>query len=119
MVRNAVMLLGQGVLSSFPMAALGALVVYAALRLIDVPGFKRLARFSPYVAGTTFTQADCAAWVSLPLISMATRAVYGDDLLVAGGVDWKPYSKLISERASAQRITADRKADQERSAAKP
>jgi MFS superfamily sulfate permease-like transporter len=27
------------------MAALGALVVYAALRLIDVPGFKRLARF--------------------------------------------------------------------------
>ena len=41
----AVMLVGRGVLSSFPMAALGALVVYAALRLIDVPGFKRLARF--------------------------------------------------------------------------
>ena len=85
----------------------------------NIAGFKRLARFSPYVAGATFTQADCAAWVSLPLISMATRAVYGEDLLVAGGVDWKPYSKLISERASAQRITADRKADQERSAAKP
>jgi high affinity sulfate transporter 1 len=41
----AVMLAGRGVLSSFPMAALGALVVYAALRLIDVPGFKQLARF--------------------------------------------------------------------------
>ena len=41
----AVMLFAQGVLSSFPMAALGALVVYAALRLIDVPEFKRMARF--------------------------------------------------------------------------
>ncbi len=85
----------------------------------NIAGFKRLARFSPYVAGATFTQADCAAWVSLPLLSMATRAVYGEDLLVSGGVDWKPYAKLISERPSAQRITADRKADQERNAAKP
>lgn len=41
----AVMLVGRDVLGSFPMAALGALVVYAALRLIDVPEFKRLARF--------------------------------------------------------------------------
>jgi sulfate permease, SulP family len=40
-----VMLAGRGVLSNFPMAALGALVVYAALRLVDVPEFKRLARF--------------------------------------------------------------------------
>ena len=41
----AVMLAGRDVLANFPMAALGALVVYAALRLIDVPEFKRLARF--------------------------------------------------------------------------
>jgi MFS superfamily sulfate permease-like transporter len=40
-----VMVAGRGVLSNFPMAALGALVVYAALRLVDVPEFKRLARF--------------------------------------------------------------------------
>ena len=40
-----VMVAGRGVLANFPMAALGALVVYAALRLIDVPEFKRLARF--------------------------------------------------------------------------
>jgi SulP family sulfate permease len=40
-----VMLFGRGVLATFPSAALGALVVYAALRLIDVPEFKRLARF--------------------------------------------------------------------------
>ena len=40
-----VMVAGRGVLSNFPMAALGALVVYASLRLVDVPEFKRLARF--------------------------------------------------------------------------
>lgn len=40
-----VMVAGRGVLADFPTAALGALVVYAALRLIDVSGFKRLARF--------------------------------------------------------------------------
>ncbi len=40
-----VMVAGRGVLAHFPMAALGALVVYAALRLVDVPEFKRLARF--------------------------------------------------------------------------
>jgi len=33
------------VLASFPAAALGAIVVYAALRLIDIPQFRRIARF--------------------------------------------------------------------------
>ena len=83
----------------------------------NIAGFMRLAKFSPYVAGATFTQADCAAWASLPLVSMATRAAFGEDLLVAAGIDWKPYSKLINERASAQKVVADRKAEQERAAA--
>jgi len=84
----------------------------------NIAAFKRLAKFSPYLAGDTFTQADVAAWVSLPLISMSTKAIYGEDLLSAGGIDWKPYAKMIGERASAQKITADRKADQEKAAAK-
>jgi high affinity sulfate transporter 1 len=33
------------VLAAFPIAALGALVVYAATRLVDVPEFRRIARF--------------------------------------------------------------------------
>jgi MFS superfamily sulfate permease-like transporter len=40
-----VMLAGRGLLERFPTAALGALVVYAALRLIDVGEFRRLGRF--------------------------------------------------------------------------
>ena len=85
----------------------------------NIGGFKRLARFAPYVAGADFTAADCAAWVSLPLVGMATRIVYGEDLLAGAGVDWKTYAKFIGERPSAQKVTADRKADQERLAAKP
>jgi len=76
----------------------------------NIAGFRRLAKFSPYVAGETYTQADCAAYASLPLVSLATRAVYGEDLLAAGGIDWKPYSQLVGQRPSAQRMVADRKA---------
>lgn len=38
-------LFGRAVLAVIPMAALGALVIYAAIRLIDVGEFRRLARF--------------------------------------------------------------------------
>ena len=82
-----------------------------------IAGFKRLAKFSPYVAGNTFTQADCAAYVNLPLVAMASKAVLGEDLLAAAGIDWKAYVKLIGERPSAQRVAADRKSDTERMAA--
>ena len=76
----------------------------------NIAGFKRLVKFSPYAAGDTFTQADCAAFASLPLIGMATKAVLGEDLLLAAGVDYKPYIKLVGERPSAQKVLADRKA---------
>lgn len=77
----------------------------------NITGFKRLAKFSPYVAGEQFTMADCCAWVSLPLVGLATQSVLGEDLLAAQAVDWKGYGKLIGQRPSAQRISADRKAD--------
>ena len=88
------------------------------LLIKNIAAFKRLAKFSPYVAGDSFTQADCAAFVSLPLVGLASRIVLGEDLLAAGGVDWKAYVKVVGERPSAQRINADRKAEQERLAAK-
>ncbi|TXI22087.1 MAG: glutathione S-transferase family protein [Roseateles sp.] len=77
----------------------------------NIQAFKRLVRFEPYLAGEQFTLADCAGWVSLPLVGMATQAIYGEDLLLAGGVDWKAYATLIAARPHAQRVSADRKAD--------
>ena len=81
-------------------------------KLLDkhIEGFKRLTKFSPYVAGDTFSLADCSAFVSLPLVGMATKSVLGEDLLAAHGVDWKGYVKRVGERPSAARVTADRKA---------
>ena len=80
----------------------------------NIAAFKSLAKFTPFVAGDTFTQADCAAYVSLPLVGMATKAVYGEDMLTAAGVDYKTYAKMIGERPSAQRVMADRKASSAR-----
>ncbi len=76
----------------------------------NIAAFKRLAKFAPYVAGNTFTQADCAAYANLPLVGMATKVIYGEDLLLAGGVNYKDYMKMLGERPSAQRVAADRKA---------
>jgi glutathione S-transferase len=78
----------------------------------SIAAFKRLAKFSPFVAGDTFTQADCAAFNNLPLVGMASKAIYGEDLLQAAGVDYKPYVKMVGERPSAQKVVADRKAAQ-------
>ncbi len=78
----------------------------------NIAAFKQLAKFSPFVAGEQFTQADCSAYASLPLVGMASKVVFGEDLLVAGGVEYKSYLKLIGERPAAQKVVADRKAAQ-------
>ena len=83
----------------------------------NIAGFKRLAKFGPYVAGDSFTIADCAAYVSLPLVASATKKVLGEDLLAAAGIDWKAYAALIGARPHAQKVDADRKADAARMAA--
>ena len=77
-----------------------------------IKAFKQLAKFGPYVAGDTFTMADCSAFADLPLVGMATKAIYGEDLLATAGVEYKPYIKFIGERATAQKVVADRKAVQ-------
>jgi glutathione S-transferase len=84
-------------------------------QLVDnIAAFKRLARFSPFVAGDTFSQADCAAFNHLPLIAMASKAVFAEDLLQTGGIDHRSYVRFIAQRPSAQKVVADRKAAQAR-----
>ena len=38
----------------------------------NIAAFGQLAKFSPYLAGDSFTMADCAAFVHLPLVASAT-----------------------------------------------
>lgn len=79
----------------------------------NLEALKRLARFAPYAAGDAFTVADCAAYATLPTVAQATKAIYGEDLVAAAGIDWKAHLKLIGTRPSVQRVNADRKRDQE------
>jgi glutathione S-transferase len=81
--------------------------------------FKQLAVFGPYVAGDTFSQADCSAYTHLPLAGLASKITYGEDLVAAAGIDWKAYVKWIEQRPTAQKVAADRKADQGRKVAVP
>ncbi|AOJ70878.1 MULTISPECIES: glutathione S-transferase [Burkholderia] len=74
-------------------------------------GFKRLAKFSPYVLGDAFCIADIAAFIHLPVVALATKAVYGRDFVADAGIDWKSYVKRIEEaRPAAKRVSEERKA---------
>jgi glutathione S-transferase len=77
----------------------------------NAAAFARLASFAPFVAGDAFTVADCAAIVHLPLVSGASRAIWGEDVLA--GTPARDYLKRMAERPSVQRVNADRKANLE------
>jgi len=77
----------------------------------NVKGFAALAKFSPYVAGAEFTMADCAGMVHLPLVSMASKIIYGEDVLA--DLPTRDYVKMLGERPTAQRVNADRKVNVE------
>lgn len=77
----------------------------------NIKAFGKLAKFSPYVAGAEFTMADCAGLVHLPLIGLASKAIYGEDMMAELPV--RDYIKMLGERPTVQRVNADRKANQE------
>lgn len=86
-----------------------------------IEGFNKLAVFTPFIAGDQFTIADCSAIVHLPLITMATKIVYGVDFLE--GTPARDYVKRMNAMPSMVKINEDRKVNtelmiKERSAAK-
>ena len=72
--------------------------------------FMKIAKFSPWVAGAQFTAADCAAAVHLPIISLASKAIYGADVLGDHADRVKVYLKEAGERDSIRKTSEDRKA---------
>jgi sulfate permease, SulP family len=62
----AVLLFARPVLGRFPSAALGAIVIYAALRLIDIAAFRRLFAFRRIELAIAF--ATCAGVLSLNIL---------------------------------------------------
>jgi glutathione S-transferase len=76
-----------------------------------VRAFKALAKFDPYLAGAELTLADCAAFVHLPLVSLATKIGYGRDVL-EDVVPLKPYLRMLGERPAFRQVNDERKAAQ-------
>jgi glutathione S-transferase len=76
----------------------------------NIAAFAKLTKFEPFIAGPTYTMADCAAYVHLPVLSMACKAVYAEDLLAA--LPTKPYLAMMGERESSRKVNADRKINQ-------
>ena len=99
----------------YPQAFFGGSVSEAAREKVsaqltkNIAAFGQLAKFSPYVGGDTFTLADCAAIVHLPLVSSATKIVYGRDYLADLPV--REYLARMAERPHVQLVNADRKAN--------
>lgn len=68
-----------------------------------------LSKFDPFLAGPQLSLADCAAFVHLPLVSLATKLVYGKDVL-ENLPQVKTYLKMLRERPAFAQVDDDRKA---------
>jgi glutathione S-transferase len=82
-----------------------------------VRAFRAIAKFSPYLAGQALTLADCAAFVHLPVVSLASKLAYGRDAL-EDVAPLKGYLKMLGERPAFARVNEDRKAAQAAMAAR-
>ena len=75
----------------------------------NIKAFLALAKFSPYVAGTTLTAADLAAYTHLPLIRMVGKRLFNEDLFAE--LDVMAYIKRMNEHPAFAKVAADAKAD--------
>src|SRR5260221_645715 len=66
-----------------------------------IRAFRARAKFDPYVCGAQLTLADCAAFVHLPLVSLATKHAFGKDMLESMP-QIKPYLKMLGEAAELE-----------------
>ena len=80
-----------------------------------VRALKALAKWSPFIAGDKLTYADCSAYVTLPLVSIASKSVLGEDAL-AGIPQVREYLGMIKARPHVQKVDADRKTNQQQMA---
>ncbi len=75
----------------------------------NVAGFAKLAKFSPYVAGDTFSMVDCAAIFHFPAVSSASAKVLGEDVLA--GLPVKEYLARMNDMPNVQAVNAARVAN--------
>jgi glutathione S-transferase len=74
-----------------------------------ITAFLRLAKFAPFVAGSEFTLADCAAINHLQVVRMATNQIYGRDFF-ADAPQVATYLNEMKERPAVKKVAEGRKA---------
>ncbi|MSQ65434.1 MAG: hypothetical protein EXR37_03635 [Limnohabitans sp.] len=77
----------------------------------NIPALAKLTKFAPYMAGDTFTLADCAAVFHLPIVSSACKLVLEED--VFADIPIKAYTQQWADNPHMKKIQADRKANGE------
>jgi glutathione S-transferase len=78
-----------------------------------VAAVQRLARFDPYIAGRSLTLADFSATFHFAPVSIASKAVYGEDVLAALPAV-RRHRELMDDRDLVRRVRAEQLADQQR-----
>ena len=77
---------------------------------IGLKAVAQLAHFSPYIFGSTFTAADCVAYVHFIMIEQTTMKIYGENMLQQFLPDSADYLHFLDSRPHIQRVMADRDA---------
>jgi glutathione S-transferase len=72
-----------------------------------IRAFNHLATFDPFVAGSEFTLADCAAAIHFPLMTFAGRLALGEDVFTEIP-KLSAYMEMIAQRPAIARVFADR-----------
>jgi glutathione S-transferase len=71
-------------------------------------GVARLAKFSPYLCGSTFTAADCAAWAHFFMVGIATEKVLGENAVLKYIPNAADYVANLEKRPQVAKAAADR-----------
>jgi glutathione S-transferase len=77
---------------------------------IGLAAVARLASFSPFIFGPSFTAADCVAYVHFFMIRQTSVAVFGDDMLERFVPKSSAYMRMLDARPHSQSTMADRDA---------
>jgi len=77
---------------------------------IGLKGLARLAKFSPFIAGDTYTAADCVAWLHFFMISLTSQKVYSTDVVATHFPTVANYMQFLETRPAVQKVAADRAA---------
>ena len=71
-------------------------------------GLSRLTKFSPFIAGDSFTAADCVAWLHFFMVGLVTQKIYGTDMVAVYFPEIANYMQFLETRPAVQKVAADR-----------